>query len=71
MIDQQTIAQRVFSTMADIQVVPSNVHINGINPISSMIPYIGASEGIMLIDCSPELAFSFTGKLLSIPPGKL
>jgi len=66
--DQRMIAQQVFETMVDIELIPAEQHLAEaeIGAISSVLRYTGPCEGVMLIECTRGLAFTFTARLMSI-----
>jgi chemotaxis protein CheX len=66
--DQRTIAQQVFSTMVDMELTPCSRHLEANDPdaVASLLRYTAPSEGAMLIECSPALAFTFAARLMSI-----
>jgi chemotaxis protein CheX len=66
--DQRIITQQVFETMVDMEAAPCEAHSPGaeMNAIASLLEYSEPCEGEMLIECSPNLAFHFTSRLMSI-----
>jgi CheY-specific phosphatase CheX len=66
--DQRAITHQVFVTMADIELTPCDPPI-GVEPLSiaSVVDYGHQAENSLVVECSPNLAFWFTGKLMSIP----
>jgi len=67
-IDSQIIVgQQVFLTMAGMDVSRSHQPFGGDNSIDSVLHYLGACDGTLILKCSTSVAFAFTARLMSIP----
>lgn len=65
--DQFSIAQQVFLTMANMDLTLSPDY-GPIEPaIASILKYSKPSEGTMLLECTPSLAYAFTARLMQVP----
>jgi chemotaxis protein CheX len=66
--DQRTIARQVFETMVDMELTPCDRHLETEDPdvVGAVLRYSGPSDGAMLIECSPALAFTFAARLMAI-----
>jgi chemotaxis protein CheX len=64
--DQRTIAQQVFETMVDMELTPCDPEAEDPDAVVSVLRYSEPSEGAMLVECSPGLAFTFAERLMAI-----
>lgn len=64
--DQCSIAQQVFLAMADMEICLAPTHISAGPVIASILEYSEPSEGTMLLECSPSLAYVFTERLMEV-----
>ncbi len=65
--DQSSIAQQVFLTMADMELFPTSVPASAGPVIASILQYSEPSEGTMLLECTPSLAYAFTSRFMQVP----
>lgn len=66
--DQRSIAQMVLLTMAHMELMDADLSTSLSGPrIASLLHYTEPSQGTILLECSPELAFRFTSRLMGIP----
>ena len=67
--DQRTIVEQVFATMAGIELTPCDEPPPPTGPVvATGLAFTAPSEGSILVECSPGLAFQFTSRLMAIQP---
>lgn len=66
--DQVLIAQQVFLSMVNMDMARASDHTtNGEQVIASLLEYSEPSEGTILLECTPSLAYAFTARLMQVP----
>lgn len=64
--DQTTIVQNIFAIMADMEMTPTEAPADFDQVVSSALYFERESRGVILVECSEELAYLFTSRLMSI-----
>lgn len=64
--DQFSITHQVFLAMANIEIEPAPDYAFTGPVIASILNYSEPSEGTMLLECTPSLAYTFTARLMQV-----
>lgn len=64
--DQTAIVQNIFATMVDMEMHPTRAAVSFDQAVSSALYFEQASQGVILVECSEDLAYVFTSRLMSI-----
>ncbi len=64
--DQTAIVQNIFAIMVDMEMHLVSAPANFDQVVTSALYFEQASKGVILVECSEELAYLFTSRLMSI-----